>query len=280
MKKLRKFIIILFISLFLFNGCGTFSSKLPEIPPQGQTSVERTRMDSEVNAIEANSKDIGALTSTISSTSETIHKKNPSLVEMYVIREGASKIKLLNDQNINSVAKLAVISKEISQVDKVVTELKKQIVKYEDESYRKQKSMWIIVSSCAALGLIASIFLTLTYSPKIGVPLMIGCVATIAIATFMAAYIQLVAIAGGFIVFSVLIYFIYRAWIERKALDESIVTMEVTKNAVWNDKVSKKVDALQSPTTKAIVKEKKDELKKKGYYNLPTPEDEENSEGT
>lgn len=275
----RIIVFLILVSLF-FSGCTT--TKPPKKQPPTDTSagtdvaIHRARLGDVTENIQSNSGQIGKLGAGIVGNAEKVIQENPKIKEAITIKSDAEQILGINAETLRDTEKIKEINmtlidaeKKIKDLNDVITDKDKKIAEFQDQALKRAKDLWLIISSFAALVFVAALCITITYSPKIGMPLMMCAVSTISVSYFMVEYMQIVAICGGVITLGVLGFLLYQAYIERKALKESIVTMEISKHKVWNRQVKKQVEEIQSATTKSLVRDTREAMKKNGYYMLP-----------
>lgn len=288
MNKIRRFITVLLIGVIVsLSGCCTiFKIGCKPVPPPSpdDPTVIANRINDTVNRIEANSLKIDELVNSSVDSLNTLYKEIPANVSVGNVKDSVGKIKMLNQQNIEEIPQIENDSILVSAYSKTIDSLQKIINRYEDEMYQKQQAIWFMINSFASIGLVASVFIAMYWKPSWGLSLGGGCLATIAISTFIGSHIIMVAWIGGAILAIMFAVFIYKVLREnndvKQAFKEGVVTTEISKYAVWDDKMSKKVDALQSPITKQMVQEVKCDLQKSGYYNLPKKEETDNKSVT
>lgn len=273
MRKLFKTCLATFACILFLTGC---ISSSPDNDSDVSLVTEQVRLGEATESMDNNSTDIADLSGDIVKKSGTVIKKHPEVKEAPEIKNSAEKITMLNAQNLATIEKLKQLSESLGERDQQIQQLKDEIEKWEDESYRKQKKIWILIMSFSGIGMVAGIFLSLTgYSGKLGFTLIAGSAATAAISYFMINYAALIAIAGGIILLAVFLIVVYNAWIDKKACEENVMALEATKKQVWNKKAKDKVERIQSKPTKKRVQKVKEKLKRNGYYILPNEDEDQ-----
>jgi hypothetical protein len=282
---LKKEILIPFVLVILLcGGCALFGKKKVDPNPKPDESTARTTviigkssLDDAAKDLAANSNGITALSDDISKRTEELIKKDPKETQFPEIRKRSDNISFLSKDNLQNVEKLKAVGANLTSAEKKISDLEiaikdrdKKIIEYNNEALKKTRDMWTTVSTFAGLAFLASICITILYSPKIGVPLMTCSIACVSASLFMIEYIHIVAIAGGVISLALMGGLLYQAFIERKALDESVKSFEANKYETWTDDIRRKVNEIQSVTTRQLVKIRKDKMKKDG--TLPISE--------
>jgi hypothetical protein len=139
--------------------------------------------------------------------------------------------------------------------EKIITAKQAEEIKsYIDGAKKRQQAIWATVTGFAALGLVIGIFLFIYAKSELGIALAVSSLILACISYFMAAYALIVAIIGGIILICVIIYLIYFLCQNKKALVETVVSLENTKRKNWDDPgVKQEVSNIQSSSTKKIV---------------------------
>ena len=185
----------------------------------------------------------------IRASSETILGKAKELTGVQVkLGNADTEVKQLEKFTATSAANIDVLMKTVNTQ-------KEEIAAYKSGAKKQQQTIWMGVSALAAIGLVLGIALTIYVSPKAGVGLIVGSLILAPVAYFFAQYAFIVAIVGGVFFLLVIGYLIVWAALHRKALVESMVSFEVTKNKLWTDPTTKAlVNTVQSNTTRNIVR--------------------------
>ncbi len=254
------------IFLMFASGCSLFRK---DIKIDGNLETDRVILFESTNSLEQNNQNIGQLSQNIQSKANSAIKKAPNVEEIPLIKQDASNISMLSGQNLQTIVKLKELNVNLSDRKKELDELKVKIEKLQNDSYKKIKGMWLSIASICAFIFVGSIFLTFLYSPKMGIPLMLCSLTTSIVATFMSTHLHIMVFVGGLIVLVIFIMLIYKAWSDREAFKEGVMSMEISKKKEWTEEIKEKVDHVQSDLTKEKVKQVKKELTDKGYYDLP-----------
>ena len=263
-----KILSLILIVLLLSPGCVWSRRKIRD----NDVSLvgEQVRLEEAANHIKENSDTITELSEDITEKADDVIRKYPKVEEGLIIKSHSEKITLLSGQNSATADQLKELNEQLGERNEEIQALKDEIQKWEDESYRKQKQIWIAIMSLAAIGMVTGIFLIISnYAGKLGFTLLAGSGATAAVSYFMVNYAGLVAVAGGILLVAVLGYVLYNAWVDRKACEENIMALEVSKHYKWDRNMKDKIQRLQSDSTRKRVKQFKDDLKQKGYYLMP-----------
>jgi hypothetical protein len=143
-------------------------------------------------------------------------------------------------------------------LSKIIATQKEEIDAYKSGAKRQQQVIWMGVSGLSAIGLVLGIALAIYVSPKTGVGMIVGSLILAPISYFFAQYAAISAIVGGVMFLIVIGYLLVWAAMHRKALVETMISFEVSKNKVWTDPSTKQeVNSIQSNSTKNIVKQVK-----------------------
>jgi len=110
----------------------------------------------------------------------------------------------------------------------------------------------------SALAIAAGVAMSIWVDPRIGIGLVIGGSVMTAISYFMMKYLAVLVLFIGVIFVLAFGYLIWHIVINRKALIDSVITVEELKGASW-DKAKDRVKRIQSPKSRKII----DELKHK-----------------
>ena len=182
--------------------------------------------------------------------------------------------------NENIIGSVVVIQKDMDRLDVVATTLDQSDVivnqnlkleKLNDDLVKardtRQEYIWISMLAVSASMTAIAIGLIAFGLAKIGVPLLITGIVSAALSKAMVDYGKWVSIVGIIIIIGVILYFLYKAYNERKALVEVVGSVQAVRSSSL-DGVSFKqskgvVDIIQSAKTKEIVAEiKKKEISK------------------
>ena len=271
------------IVVLAFSGTGCIHTwfgkgRKPITDSQLSLAAEQVRLDDAAFSIKENSETIKGLSEGITGHAEKVIEKHPEVKEGPKIKADAEKITLLSVQDIKTADQLHLLNEQLGARDSEIQALKEEVKKWEDESFRKQKKIWIAIMSFSGVGMVIGIFLIISnYAGKLGFTLLAGSGATAAVSYFMVNYAEVIAIAGGILLLLVILYVLYNAWVDRKAVKENVMAMEITKHCQWNRSMKDKIGRLQSNSTKKRVQQVKRELHRNGYYLMPN---EDNPEGS
>ena len=259
MKK--KFYLILLI-LMMTPGCCLFRGD-PEI------SGQNIRLSEVTTDIEDTTMSINDLSTSIQEKADVAAVKAPDVKEIPEIKVDAGKISVLSNQTLVSVEKLKVLREEFDVKQEEAEKLKEENAKVKDKHAQDIRKMWVTVASIGALMFVGSVLVTIFYSHKLGFALMMASLLISVIATVMYTYMHIIVIVGGLFVLGLLVYMLYNAWADKKALSESVKSLEITKRQAWKDGARERVQQLQSPITKQRVSKVKEELDANGYFAVP-----------
>jgi len=272
---------IMLCLVLLTNGCISSwfgKGREPITDSELSLAAEQVRLDAAAFSIKENSTTIHSLSEDITGHADNVIEKHPDIKEVPKIKSSAEKITLLSAQDIRTAEQLQLLNEQLGARDKEIQALKEEVQKWEDESFRKQKKIWIAIMSFSGVGMVVGIFLIISnYAGKLGFTLLAGSGATAAVAYFMVNYAEIIAIAGGILLLAVILYVLYNAWVDRKAVKENVMAMEVSKHRQWDRSMKDKVGRLQSESTKKRVKQVKRNLKDEGYYLMPNEDNPESS---
>lgn len=287
--KFRKLVAMMFISLycmFSFSGCFPPSKKLnksdltlPE-PPKIEVKVdEKSQEISKLNdSISAKAQDIKSSSVSIQENvvdANKINKVPEVTAKLNTIDVKAKSIQKNSEQIIENTQEMKVpisqlvkaqvqieslqkyvkdATAQIKELSKTNSEYVDQIQKYENDAKAKNQRIWMFVISICALLLIAGVLISIYVNPKTGIPLIVAAITCSSIAYFMAQYAWIIGLIGGLFFLGIIVYAIYYIYVHKKALVESITSLELLKNAKgeWNT-IKQNVKNIQSPTTQKIV---------------------------
>jgi hypothetical protein len=156
--------------------------------------------------------------------------------------------KYLNDvraENLEILAAMETVKKENEELSALVGD-------FESGAKAAQQEIWMWIVGICALGLGVGVVLAIWVDPKLGVGVAAASLTVAAIAYFMAEYALIVAIVGGCIFLGFIAYAISIFVEHKKALVESAMTVEMTKNGEW-DEVKGGVTNVQSNSTRKLI---------------------------
>jgi len=264
---------LLIISIFL-SGCTTIRSwfgydtkKIDYITPTSMT-VQVEKIEDITKNLSTNNNDIKSLSTNIFENADKVEKSNPNIIEIPQIKTDATKIGFINEDSIKNVKNLAVVKIQLDKASEQIENLKKENEKYKSEIYAAARKLWIGIMSLASFGLVASIFMLVYGNVGRGMLMFVASLSTIALSIFMSIYIVYIAIGGGILSVVVLGFYIHEAYINRKALKESVTSMELSKYADWNDTTKQQIKDVQSTTTQKLVGVIREDLKKTGLVSV------------
>ena len=177
----------------------------------------------------------------------------------------------------NIIGSVVVIRKDMDRLDVVTTtldqsniivnqnleleNLNNDLIKARDS---KQDYIWVGMLAVSASMMAISIGLIAFGLAKIGVPLLITGIVSAALSKAMVDYGKWVSIIGIAIIIGVILYFLYKAYNERKALVEVVGSVQAVRSSSLDGlgfKQSKGiVDIIQSESTKEIVRDIKENI--------------------
>jgi hypothetical protein len=158
--------------------------------------------------------------------------------------------KYLNDvraENLEILAAMETVKKENEELSALVGD-------FESGAKAAQQEIWMWIVGICALGLGVGVVLAIWVDPKLGVGVAAASLTVAAIAYFMAEYALIVACVGGCIFLGFIAYAISIFVEHKKALVESAMTVEMTKNGNW-DEVKGGVQNVQSNSTRKLINE-------------------------
>ena len=269
----KYFITALLIISISLSGCTTIrswfsSEKKHDYVNPGPMSEQVSKIEDINKNLSTNNTSIKSLSTSIYENADRIEKSNPDIAEIPQIKTDAAKIGFITEDSIKNVENLALVKTQLDEAAKQIEDLQKQNDTYKNEAYTAVRKLWIGIMSLASLGLVGSIFMLVYGNIGRGMLLFVGSLATIAFAIFLTTYIVQIAIGGGILGLIVLIYYVYEAYTNRKALKESVTSMELSKYTVWDENVRQQVKDAQSSTTQKLVGAIRDDLKKVGLVSV------------
>lgn len=276
MKRFSMKVMVITVIMLLTVGCLT--NHVPEMPTTvDPPAVEIGVEDVSRRVLGNNARIKRAATDTATTTELIDASTNDPNIHKYsrVIRKNSNdQIKVARD-NDEAVLQLAELSYELSKLKNYIDEvdnsnrklvkenkkLKDEIAEFEErlsavslKAAERTQWIWLGVTALCAVGLVLGIVTFIYGARRIGLGLAMASLVIAPIAYFMSAYIFIVAIVGGVILFGFLGVMAYMFYTHRKALVESVGAFEITKRARWKD-VKDKVSTIQSRTTKKLVSE-------------------------
>lgn len=268
----------------IFTSCVTLKSCNPDPPPPSPDPIPHVSVNIPAQiesiqdvrkAVETGVASIKTEASAIKSSTSSGRKDFPKAPQWDFIDKSANSIDQVSDavdskvKDLNKAgAELAVAEAErkrqeefMAQSKRLLEEeqaktskLEEEIQSWKDGAKKRQTAIWMTISGFSALGLVVGIFLFIYAKSELGIALCISSLILACISYFMAAYALYVAIVGGVILLLVVIYLTYFLFINKKALTETVMSLEDVKHKDWDDPgVSEKVSKIQSYTTKKIV---------------------------
>jgi uncharacterized protein YaaW (UPF0174 family) len=269
----------------MISGCGWPWKKGDPIfgNPDKKIGTAVKNIDANTTIINDASKDIKDKAISIDDTADKIEvsipEENRTKVGPYVVSiKENSELIIQNteriDQATSAIKSTSVELKTIkTKVKELDTALKKAI-KERDKAIEEKNSQfarmlrWLILACIVGAGLSMAAFIM--YGSKAGMTGAAVCGIVLAVALAVQTYLVYLAIAGAIILAGLIGYIIYQAYIQRKALRETIDTVELTKNNLPIETKAKLfgeqkgetglMDTLQSPTTMKLIEKERNHL--------------------
>jgi len=292
MKK--SLIISLLIGTFFLTGCSLFQT--PQKPTQFMELKTEQDLKDASSKIEKNTKIIENKTENIVKESTNIQNKTAEVQAKIpeqtipIITPHLDSIKqssktIIDDTLAIEKANIDLgTAKELIKTaeDKVATtnKLLEKLVSERDSAIEREKIaiekkdsqihkmlQWLIVACIVGVGV--SIVVFFMSGSKLGITGAAACGVVLVVAIAIETYFVYFAIAGGVLLIGVVGFLIYNVWVQRKALNEVVDTVEVTKDNLASDVKEKIFGAgddngimkkIQSPSTMRIVKQTKSKL--------------------
>ena len=169
------------------------------------------------------------------------------------------QLKLASEEIERMRAAMKGNSAKILELQVIIDKQKKELDDFEAGIKKRQQTVWLIVTGFSAILLVIGIFLFIYADKKMGVGLITAALTLTCVSYFMAQYVAIVAMIGGGLLFLVIAGLIYMVIVNRKALFETVKTVEVLKPEGWKDgaheELKAQVRSIQSPTTVSLVDE-------------------------
>jgi len=174
------------------------------------------------------------------------------------IVSNANTIRAVNADTLAQVQALPELTEYLSDRDEQIAELTEALEHERDSSIRQTRRVWLYISALASVGVAVSVLLAVLYKPAIGVPIGIACLILTTLATAMAVYAKLLALIALGVILIGLGLAGYELYKRRRVITELITSFDWVKTqTAWDDYEKTVVNAIQSKTTKATVKQEK-----------------------
>ena len=276
---------IILTLLICCNGCSK-QNQTPTAPPayniQKNIAEAKEKVVGSSASIKEATQSISAEATTIKQEAVLVENKIPEeikpIVDAHLTKIDKStdsiikntkqieqaNLELISATNLLSDAKDKVRTTEEALVK--ITDERDQAIKERDKAIADRDSQmhntlrWIIVACIVGAGVFGVI--AVMYGSKVGMVGAAICGVVLAIAVFVEAYFAYLAIAGGIILLGLVVVVIYNIWMQKKALKETIDTVEVVKLDLSADKKkelfggdgqTRIMDSIQSPSTIEII---------------------------
>jgi hypothetical protein len=184
------------------------------------------------------------------------------------IKSKADKIVLLGSDSIERIKRIELMEYDYQDTQKRIESLQQQLleqeIKFRSELDNQGRKIWIMISAFSAIACVTGIALAVLYSPKIGITVFICGIAVTAVSQFVLNYAVYIAIGGGIILALCSIAVIIYAYKNKKALFETVKSMELVKHAPWTKDTKTVIDSIQSKDTKKIVHDLRQTIDRSG----------------
>jgi hypothetical protein len=268
----------------MVSGCGWSWTRKPDIANQDKRiGIAVKNIDANTSTIDEASKDIKEKATSIDNTADKIEdnlpEENRTKVGPYVVSiKENSELIIQNTERIDQASSaIKSTSTELKEIKTKVKELGAALaktIKERDKAIEEKNSQfarmlrWLILACIVGAGLSMAAFIM--YGSKAGMTGAAVCGIVLAVALAVQTYLVYLAIAGAILLAGLIGYIIYQAYIQRKALKETIDTVELTKNNLSAKKKAQLfgavkgetgiMDSLQSPTTMKLIEKERNHL--------------------
>ena len=303
-NKMKTYSMIIVLTILLTcSGCleGLWKKK-PKLPFMPQKHNTQKDIITAKKIIENSATSIENATDSITKEVETIQIETELVTDdipdeartesdKHLIKIEESSAKIAEDANeINSVttkltgattildvagAKAADDKEAVKILEKernAALEKAKQ-AKEELDSMMHRAIRWLVIACIVGAGIFGVI--AVMYGSKIGIAGAACCGVILAIAVFVETYFVYLAIGGGVILAGLVGLVIYRIWMQKKALKETVDTVEVVKDNLSDETRTMLfggegetgiMDSIQSKTTIGLIKKEKEKIAKLWNY--------------
>ncbi len=264
-----------FLSTLLLSCSTTQQPPIEKLSVTVSLKDQKTDLDAIKTAVTENMDGIDKCAGNIGNETVSGEKKAPKLSEWEDIRKDVLSILKGTGNTRTELDKISPVGEALDKADleinalntyvdgsaleienlKIDIKTKEDLIKeYKDGAVTQQRKIWVGVTALAAIGIAVGIALALWVSPQLGISLFIASTILTSISYCMLKYEFVVTIIGAVLLLSVFIAFIYMFVKNRKALVESVLSLEVMKDKKWED-VKNNVKQIQSNSTKKLVNE-------------------------
>ena len=172
-----------------------------------------------------------------------------------VISESANTIKT-EVKRLDVVASSLSNSLSILALNKKLADLNKELISSTSE---KQTFIWISMLAVSAFMISIGIGLISFKFAGTGIPLLVTGIGSAVLSKAMITHGELLSIVGLVIIVVIVVAFIYKAYISKKALEEVVTSVSAVRSKPLDGKSWKDsevlIDIIQSESTKRIVKD-------------------------
>jgi hypothetical protein len=146
----------------------------------------------------------------------------------------------------------------VLELEGIIAKQTKELADYETGMKARQQKIWLAVTGFSVILLVLGIFLVLYGEMrKLGMTLVICSLTLTCVSYFMVQYVVIVAWIGGGLLFLVIAALLYSIVVNRKALFETVKTVDALKPAGWKEgkqeAIKAKVRGIQSPSTTKLI---------------------------
>jgi hypothetical protein len=191
-------------------------------------------------------------TNTIDNSVETIREDQPGLVAD--IKLETSKIATVAETLNDDAETIEKMSEYITALECEIISNKKRIESLKEADNKFFKQLIYAIAVIAACMLVVGVILTAYGKSGIGIQMIIGSITLTSVAYGLAEYIMWIGAAGLILVFSALVYYVYRVVHHERALVEAVESVEIVKKHVGDWDTAKDIlKKTQSNKTKQLI---------------------------